>query len=166
MKMFSNINILVVEDDEDINRLLCQILDNAGYKSQAAFSGTEALLYFEKEEWDLFLLDLMLPGKSGEELLIEVRKKSDLPIIVISAKEEQLSKVNMLRNGADDYITKPFHNEEVLARIEAQLRRYRRTEKKNKLTFKDIVLDLETKQVHVNQQIVHLTAREYNILKL
>src|SRR5690625_5278934 len=108
----------------------------------------------------------MLPGKKGEELLSFIRDRSNLPIIIISAKEAQLTKVNMLRGGADDYITKPFHYEEVLARIEAHLRRYRRTEKKDQLVFKDIVLDKDTKQVQVNQKEVSLTAREYRILEL
>lgn len=160
------VHILVIEDDEDINHLLCQIIQDAGYQAQAAFSGTEGLLYCEKQEWDVILLDLMLPGKSGESLLSTIRNKSNVPIIIISAKEEKNTKVHMLRSGADDYITKPFHNEEVVARIEAQLRRYHRTEKREQLTFKDIILDRETKQVYVNHQEVSLTAREYNILEL
>ena len=164
--MTSDINILVVEDDEDINRLLCQMIDQANYRSQGAYSGTEAMLYVDQKEWDVILLDLMLPGKSGEDLIPFIRDKFDVPIIVISAKEGHLTKVNMLRSGADDYITKPFHPDEVIARIEAQLRRYRRTERKNQLTFKDIVIDLDTKQVMVNQKPVPLTAREYKILKL
>jgi|SRR5690625_2955156 len=160
------VHILVIEDDEDINHLLCQIIQDAGYQAQAAFSGTEGLLYCEKQEWDVILLDLMLPGKSGESLLSTIRNKSNVPIIIISAKEEKNTKVHMLRSGADDYITKPFHNEEVVARIEAQLRRYHRVEKREQLTFKDIILDKETKQVYVNHQEVSLTAREYNILEL
>lgn len=165
VRVNADVHILVVEDDGDINRLLCQIVADAGYIAQPAFSGTEALLYFEKKKWDLVLLDLMLPGKSGEELLALVREQSDVAIIVISAKDEQLTKVSLLRSGADDYITKPFDNEEVAARIEAQLRRYRRIEKSS-LLFKDIVLDQETKQVSVNEQAVSLTAREYKILEL
>src|SRR5690625_3435447 len=110
--MDHNIHILVVEDDSDINRLLCQIIEDAGYTSQPAFSGTEALMYLEKQAWDLILLDLMLPGKSGEELLSIIRKQSDVAIIVISAKGEQFTKIEMLRSGADDYMTKPFDNEE------------------------------------------------------
>ena len=81
--MNHNIHILVVEDDGDINRLLCQITEDAGYTPQAAFSGTEALMHLEKQAWDLVLLDLMLPGKSGEELLSLIRKESDVAIIVI-----------------------------------------------------------------------------------
>lgn len=164
--MTHDIHILVVEDDGDINRLLCQIIEDAGYTSQAAFSGTEALMYLEKQAWDLILLDLMLPGKSGEELLSLIRKESDVAIIVISAKEEQFTKIEMLRSGADDYITKPFDNEEVAVRIAAQLRRYRRTERNSLLVFKDIQLDQEAKSVQVNGKNITLTALEYKILLL
>jgi len=164
--MSHEIHILVVEDDGDINRLLCQILEDAGYISQPAFSGTEALMYMEKQSWDLVLLDLMLPGKSGEELLSIVRKQSDVAIIVISAKEEQFTKIDMLRSGADDYITKPFDNEEVAARVEAQLRRYRRTVDDDLLVFKDIQLDQEAKSVSIAGKNITLTALEYKILRL
>lgn len=164
--MQEDIHILVVEDDEDINRLLCDIVKQAGYQAQPAFSGTEAMIYFEQQSWDVILLDLMLPGKSGEELLASFRKATDAAILIISAKEEQLSKVTMLRSGADDYITKPFDTEEVAARIDAQLRRYERSQRKNHYVHKDIVLDEETKRVHVNDRHVILTAREYHMLKL
>lgn len=160
------IHILVVEDDEDINRLLCEIVTHAGYNGQPAYSGTEALLYFEQRTWDVILLDLMLPGKSGEELLTLFREASDAAMLIISAKEEQLIKVNMLRSGADDYITKPFDTEEVAARIEAQLRRYERMRPKKEYVHKDIILNEETKQVTVSGKRVILTAREYHMLKL
>lgn len=158
--------VLVIEDDEDINRLLCEIVKKAGLFVQAAYSGTEGILQLEHGAWDLILLDLMLPGKSGEQLLETVRMQSDIPVIVISAKEEPLTKVQLLRAGADDYITKPFNNEEVLARILVQLRRYERTEKRTMITFKDIFLDEETKRVTVNDTEVDLTAREYQMLHL
>lgn len=164
--MEKDIHILVVEDDEDINRLLCQIVEDNGYISQPSFSGTEALLYLERQEWDLVLLDLMLPGKSGEELLPVLRERSDVPIIIISAKGEQFKKVDLLRRGADDYITKPFDNDEVSARIEAHLRRYQRAERGAHLSFKDIQLNQEEKNVHVSGEKVSLTALEYKILLL
>ena len=164
--MNNDIHILVVEDDGDINRLLCQIVEDAGYIPQPAFSGTEALMYMEKQTWDLVLLDLMLPGKSGDELLSIIREKSDVAIIIISAKGEQLTKIDMLRSGADDYITKPFDNEEVAARVEAQLRRYRRTVSDSLLVFKDIQLDQEAKSVSIAGKDIILTALEYKILRL
>src|SRR5699024_3494154 len=164
--MQSTDHILIVEDDDDINSLLCEIVKTAGFYVQSAFSGTEALLYIKQRKWDLVLLDLMLPGKSGEDCLKLLRKQSDVPVIVISAKQEPLTKVQLLNAGADDYITKPFNNEEVIARIMAQLRRYDRVLKSDQLTFKDIVLCEETKRVTVGGQEVSLTAREYAILKL
>jgi len=164
--MIEDIHILIVEDDEDINGLLSQMVTQAGYIAQPAFSGTEAILYFEQKAWDVVLLDLMLPGKSGEELLTLFRESSDAAILIISAKEEPLTKVNMLSSGADDYITKPFDTDEVIARIEAQLRRYERTRSKAQLIHKDIVLDEETKQVTVSNEPISVTVREYHILKL
>lgn len=164
--MKQEIHILVVEDDEDINRLLCQIIQDAGYSAQPAYSGTEALLHLGMKSWNLVLLDLMLPGKSGEAILPIIRETSDVPVIVISARGEQLKKVDLLRGGADDYITKPFDNDEVSARIEAQLRRYKRAERGTQLTFKDIQLDQEEKSVRVNGEIIRLTALEYKIIVL
>lgn len=159
-------NILIVENDIDINNLLCRIVSKIGYNPQPAYSGTEAILQMERKSWDLFLLDLMLPGMSGEELLAMIRKKSDAGIIIISAKDERMTKVDMLRSGADDYITKPFDNEEVAARIEAQIRRLKKYRTPQVLTFKDIILNEETKQVTVNNIPVSLTAREYKLLRL
>lgn len=105
--MSEQIKILVVEDDNDINQLLCDIIRNIGYAPQPAFSGTEAMLYLEKLEWDMVLLDLMLPGMSGEEILAKITDESNIPVMIISAKLDQQTKVDMIRTGADDYITKP-----------------------------------------------------------
>lgn len=158
-------HVLIVEDDDAINHLLYDIVVQAGYYGKQAFSGTEAKIYFKERSWDVILLDLMLPGISGEELLSFFRQSSDAVILVISAKEEQFSKVNMLRAGADDYITKPFDTEEVSARIAAQLRRHQRIEEQDTLTYKDIVLNLHTKQVTVSGKLLSLTSREYYMLK-
>ena len=116
-------HILVVEDDQDINRLLCRILTDGGYDVRPAFSGSEAVLWAEQYDYDLVLLDLMLPGITGEEFIARMRKKRTMPIIVLSAKAGLEDRVNVLRLGADDFIPKPFDNAEVLARVEAQLRR-------------------------------------------
>src|SRR5690625_4593181 len=164
--MLSKQRILIIEDDDDINNLLREIVERAGCFVQTAFSGTEWFLYIEQETWDLILLDLMLPGKSGETLLQLTRTMSDVPVIVISAKEESDTKVQLLHAGADDYITKPFNNEEVMARITVQLRRYERFDDGKKRTYKDIVLDEDTKRVTVSGQEIILTAREYAILQL
>ncbi|KGK90191.1 response regulator transcription factor [Clostridium sp. HMP27] len=167
--MEKEIHILVVEDDNDINKLLCDIIRKSGYMTQSAYSGTEAMIYIEKQEWDMVLLDLMLPGITGEEVLLKIRENSLVPVIIISAKGEAQTKVNTLRTGADDYITKPFDIEEVSARIDSLLRRYKQVighDSGNVLKHKDIRLDLESKIVTVKDTVVTLTAREYKILLL
>ena len=116
-------HILVVEDDQDINRLLCRILTDGGYDVRPAFSGSEAVLWAEQYDYDLVLLDLMLPGITGEEFIARMRKKRTMPIIVLSAKAGLEDRVNVLRLGADDFIPKPFDNDEVPApAVQAVLR--------------------------------------------
>lgn len=168
--MMKKNRILIVEDDEAINGLLVELLVNNGYEVQSAYSGTEAKLRLELEDFQLILMDLMLPGIRGEKLIEEIRKVRMMPIIVLSAKIALETKVEVLRMGADDFISKPFNNEEVLARVEAQLRRYQifshEEDKVRLLTFKDLVLDTEACKVCINNQEVDLTAREYKILKV
>lgn len=161
-------SILVVEDDNDINELLCEIVTKSQYNAQPAYSGTEALIYLEKQRWDLILLDLMLPGMTGEEILAKITEQGPTPVIIISAKSEQQSKINSLRSGADDFISKPFDVEEVSARIESLLRRYRQSSEipTQQLIHKDIEVDLDGKTVYVNGLELSLTSREYSILVL
>jgi DNA-binding response OmpR family regulator len=169
IKMKDTVNILIIEDDEDINRLLCDIVGKSGYSPKPAYSGTEALIYLDSQKWDMVLIDLMLPGLSGEDILKKVTNESKIPVIIISAKLETQSKINALRAGADDYITKPFDIEEVSARIDSCLRRYRDLSGMpvtNQLTHKDIILDKDSKIVTVNGKELKLTAREYEILLL
>ena len=164
--------ILVVEDDNSINELLCTILKKEGYQVTSAFSGTEAKLRLEQGEYDLLLLDLMLPGITGEELIHTLREDKTIPVIVISAKTAVEDRIDVLKNGADDFISKPFDVGEVLARVQAQLRRYRefssqeRGESHSVLKYKDLVLDSETVTVTVAGNPVQLTAREFKILQL
>ncbi|MBP3887735.1 MAG: response regulator transcription factor [Cellulosilyticum sp.] len=161
--------ILVVEDDEVINGLLVELLTSNGYEVQSAYSGTEAKLRLDLEEYQMVLLDLMLPGITGEKLIKEIRKVKIMPVIVISAKIATETKVEVLRIGADDFISKPFDNDEVLARIEAQLRRYQvfshEEDKVRLLQYKDLVLDTEACVASINYKQLDLTAREYKILK-
>lgn len=168
--MNDNISILVVEDDADINNLLCKILSKQGYNVRGAFSGSEAKMCLEQYDFQLVLLDLMLPAVSGEELIAYIRKIKTMPIIVISAKPGQDIKIEVLRLGADDFVSKPFDVKEILARVEAQLRRYMifsNTEEKQKvLRHKDLVLNCETVEAMVKGQNIILTAREFAILKL
>ena len=118
--------ILVIEDDTDINRLLCRILTKAGYEAIAAYSGTEAQLRLERETPDMIMLDLMLPGVDGFEICREVRSQKNTPIIMVSAKKDDIDKIRGLGLGADDYMTKPFSPSELVARVKAHLARYER----------------------------------------
>lgn len=167
--MESPVHVLVVEDDNEINKLLCGIVRRSGYTAQAAFSGTEALLYLDKQEWSLVLLDLMLPGLRGEELLSEIRGRGECPVIIISAEGGQRTKIDALKTGADDYVTKPFDIEEVSARIDSVLRRYLRLPAKaapKVRQHKDLTMDTDAKTVAVGATELILTAREYEILAL
>lgn len=164
--------ILVVEDDQDINNLIFKILNKEGYEVVQAFSGSEGRMCLEASDFDLILLDLMLPGMSGEDIIQKIRLSKHMPIIVISAKASQEDKINVLKIGADDFVSKPFDVNEVLARVEAQLRRYKVFQKEDSkeedkiLTYKEIVLDKEKVEVKVKGELITLTAKEYLILKL
>lgn len=163
-------NILVVEDDNYINDMLSKLMVRNGYGVVQAYSGTEAKLQLEHNEFDLVILDLMIPGISGEELLKDIRKNKDMPVIVVSAKIDKEVKIELLKLGADDYITKPFDIDELSARIYSNLRRYKKFPRgqvnSNKIGFKDITMDLDSKEVIVNNIQIILTAREFAILEL
>ena len=157
-----------MEDDADINLLLCTVLRRHGYVTESAFSGTEGRLRLSMEGFDLVLLDLMLPGLSGEDFLREIRKDHLLPVIVVSAKVALEDKVEALSLGADDYITKPFETAEVLARVEAQLRRYKTfsREERKLLVRGGLVLDPEGRTAHADGAPLSLTLREFDLLAL
>ena len=155
-------NILVVEDDTDIHNIIKEILQKENYKIFDAYSGTEALMILEKENINLILLDLMLPGLSGEEI---IKSEKSIPIIVISAKTAIEDKVNVLLEGANDYITKPFKAEELLARVKVQLRIAVNENKQNQLKFKDMLLEQDGKTLYIKNQKIYLTKTEYAILK-
>ncbi|WP_434297250.1 response regulator transcription factor [Clostridium sporogenes] len=168
--MNKNINVLVVEDDNDINSMLAKLIKKSHYNVIQAYSGTEAMLHIKNTEFDLVLLDLALPGITGEELLQNIRKTKEMPVIVISAKVDKKDKVHLLNLGADDYITKPFDIEELSARVYSNLRRYMKfnnnNESKQNLVYKDIIINKDTKEVFVNDKEVALTVKEFRMLEL
>lgn len=158
--------VLIVEDDEDINNILKTYLEEGNYEVYQAFSGSEARFYIDKDI-DIFLLDLMLPGLTGEELIKEIRMKTDTPILVISGKTSIEDKVNVLELGADDYMIKPFEKREVLARVKVLLRRVKFQEESSEreiLSYKNIVLNPKTMEVKVDKKEITLTQTEFMIL--
>ena len=159
--------ILIVEDDSNINELLKEVLQEAGYETVQAFSGTEASMRIGMESYSLVILDLMLPGKSGDAVLAEIRKNSQMPVIILTAKDALDEKVTLLTSGADDYITKPFDIQELLARVQIQLRHAGRQENKNCLSKDDLELDRTNFQVKVCGMVIDkFTKREFAILEL
>ena len=167
--------ILVGEDDTEINKLICKILEKGGYRAVSAFSGTEAELRFGMEIVDMVILDLMMPGMDGESLLRKIRtdRKSEIPALVLSAKSALEDKVTLLTSGADDYMTKPFEPDELLARVYALLRRSGAKEERPEavfgeqvLTFKSLKLLKKGRQVSVKEKTLTLTPHEYEILLL
>lgn len=154
--------ILVVEDDIDIQNLIKNLLEKEHYKVINAYSGTEAIMLIEKENIDLILLDLMLPGLKGEEIIEQVK---NIPIIVISAKISPEDRINTLLNGANDYITKPFNSEELLARIKVQLRINENKLPSKELKYKDMILKNDMHTLFIKEKQIHLTKTEYAIIK-
>ena len=159
-------HILIVEDDTDINNSTAEYLRRQGCVCAQAFSGTEGRLLWQAGGYDLLLVDLMLPGLSGNELIAEIRKTSAVPIIVLSAKTELSDKVELLSSGADDYLTKPYQLEELWARILVQLRHASAAPTGARLCFRDWVLDLDEMTLTAAGRSVNLTAHEFKIVEL
>ncbi|HEX3078352.1 MAG TPA: response regulator transcription factor, partial [Lachnospiraceae bacterium] len=143
--------ILVVEDSKDVNLMLAETLEQEGYEVKSAFTGIDGMKEARTKEYDLILLDLMLPFKSGDEILKELRTFSDIPVIVISAKDMVGTKIDLLKLGADDYITKPFDLGEVAARVASNLRRSHKQEKVSPvMKYKDMEMNVQEKRVTIN----------------
>lgn len=156
-------NIFVIDDDLNIGNMMEELLAREGYRVTRAYSGTEALLALSSVRPDLVLLDLMLPGLDGRELLPRL---SGIPVIVVSAKAGVEDKVDLLLGGAADYVTKPFDTKELIARIAVQLRNAAVFGAGMMLEYRDIVMDTRTHSVYVCGEMVHLTRTEYAILKM
>lgn len=156
--------ILIIEDDKNINEMLQELLKKAGYTVKYAYSGTEALL-IHNNKIDLIILDLMLPGKSGEEIIKELKNIKEVPIIVTSAITDINKKLDLFELGADDYVTKPFNNEELLARIKVHLKNSPNNEN-NIIKIKGIELNPKNHIVLYNKKEINLSKIEFEILKL
>ena len=159
-------NILIVEDDPNIRKLVRVNLVKRGYTVSEAGDSHQAIALFQEMPVDLVLLDLLLPGLSGVDICSWIRLRSNVPIIILSARSEEDLKVAALDAGADDYVTKPFGQEELLARVRAFLRRSYVAAKKNenKIQIGELCIDMEARRVFVNDKDLHLTRTEYAIL--
>lgn len=157
-------NILIIEDEKKIARFLQIELEHEGYNVAIEYSGNEGLRRALDENYDLIILDLMLPGMDGFSVLKEIRKKSSIPVIILSAKDEIKDKVMGLDIGADDYLTKPFSIEELMARIRNALRRNIKANTK-KISYDGITMDLSTYEVLRDGQKIELTKKEFDLLK-
>lgn len=159
--------ILIIEDDIEISHMLNDYLSKNNYDTSIARDGINGIKIAKENNPDLIILDIMLPYKSGDEVLREVRKFSDAPVIILSAKESIQMKVDLLKIGADDYVVKPFDLSELLARIETNLKRYVKSfNQKIIYNYKNITLNYDLKEVLVDEDIIRLTSKEFEILYL
>jgi two-component system KDP operon response regulator KdpE len=159
-------NILIVEDDPNIRKLVRVNLVKRGYTVSEAEDSHQALSLFQEVPVDLVLLDLVIPGLSGVDVCAWIRSRSDVPIIILSARQEEELKVAALDAGADDYVTKPFGSEELLARVRAFLRRsyVSANTDENKILIGELLIDLEARRVFIGSQDIHLTRTENNVI--
>ncbi len=170
--------ILIVDDEKPINDLIRSYIESEGFTALSAYTGKEAIECVEKENPDLVILDVMLPDIEGINVCLEVRKTNHVPIIFLSCKAEEIDKIVALSVGGDDYLTKPFHGGELVARVKAQLRRRNQFEggkqaynddsipEKISYDFPGMSMNIETREVYVDNKPVNLTAKEFDILKL
>ncbi|MBK1813981.1 response regulator transcription factor [Clostridium sp. YIM B02505] len=165
--------ILIVDDEKEIRDLVEIYLKNDGYNTIKASDGQEALEVLEKSDVDLIILDVMMPKLDGIEACMKIREERNTPIIMLSAKSEDMDKIFGLTTGADDYLTKPFNPLELLARVKSQLRRYIKLnnngpqkKKDNVIEIEDLTINIETHQIDINGKEVKLTPIEFDILAL
>ena len=165
-------NILLVEDDISIAGLIRDYLEIEGYNVEHASDGITGLEMALKRNYNLILLDVMLPGINGFEICKQIRSSSDIPVLLISARKEDIDKIRGLGLGADDYITKPFSPGELTARVKAHLKRYKRLTgdkkavRENRITIRQLTLDLDSRRAHIKKKEITLTGKEFEMLHL
>lgn len=163
--------ILIVDDDEAIRKLISVYLDNEGMKTEQAEDAIEALALLEKNDFDLIILDIMMPKLDGIQACLKIREERSMPIIMLSAKSEDMDKIQGLASGADDYLSKPFNPLELIARVKSQLRRYKKYNTHSSLDqsvieIGDLTINTDTRQVWIQRKEVRLTPKEFDILEL
>lgn len=159
------VQLLIIEDIEDVNTMLTQFFEGQGYQVHSYTNGIDALQAFSKYPIDLVILDIMLPYMTGDAILAEMRKLTeDVPVLMLSAKDNVQTKIDFLKHGADDYLTKPFDLGELAARVETLLRRYKKVSSTEIFQYETIQLDDSTKMVTIAGEPISLTATEYGLL--
>ncbi|KXY42637.1 two-component system response regulator [Bacillus cereus] len=163
--------ILIVDDDKEIRNLISLYLENEGLKTQKAEDAIEALELLEEKRFDLIILDVMMPNMDGIEACMKIREERNMPIIMLSAKSEDIDKIQGLASGADDYLSKPFNPLELIARVKSQLRRFKKyntntDNDKSVLEIGDLTVNTDTRQVWIRGTEVRLTPKEFDILEL
>jgi len=163
--------ILIVDDDKEIRNLTSVYLENEGLKTQKAEDAIEALELLEEKRFDLIILDVMMPNMDGIEACMKIREERNMPIIMLSAKSEDIDKIQGLASGADDYLSKPFNPLELIARVKSQLRRFKKyntntDNDKSVLEIGDLTVNTDTRQVWIRGTEVRLTPKEFDILEL
>ncbi|MDU1054061.1 response regulator transcription factor [Clostridium baratii] len=157
-------NVLIVEDEENMVSFIKMELEYEGYNVDVANDGRRAVSLVLEKDYDVILLDLMLPGINGIEVCRRIRKEKETPIIMLTARDSVMDKVTGLKSGADDYLAKPFAIEELIARMEVIFRRNKKEKSNSELKFKDIILDIEGRTVRRNNEVIELTNTEFQLL--
>ncbi|CAH0270614.1 response regulator transcription factor [Peribacillus sp. Bi134] len=164
-------NILIIDDDKEIRNLIGIYLENEGMVTEKFEDAIEAMKFLQKNEVDLIILDIMLPKMDGIQACMKIREERNMPIIMLSAKSEDMDKIQGLMSGADDYLSKPFNPLELIARVKSQLRRTNKyntdlSASKNVIEIAELKINVDTRQVYVQNQEVRLTPKEFDILEL
>lgn len=156
--------ILVVEDDKYLNKAICEMLKNIA-TTKSIYDGDDAMYAVEQNIYDLIILDIMLPNVDGFTILKKIREVGTTPVIMLTAKDGVSDKVKGLKLGADDYMTKPFYRDELIARVNALLRRYNNSFEGFQICFKDLKFDISQKKVSIKDEVLELTGKSYDILE-